>query len=527
MTLTVRKEIHYVDRLVDCFEPRPRSIEAMVAVHVQDRGDAIAIVDGKRQLSYRQLNDQAARLAGALRAKGLERGDRVAMILENRIEFVLVLLACAKLGAIAVPMGTRLRRPEIEYICQNSGARVLIHETALTGQVPDRDQIENINLILDVGDDASGSFSAFQEGGDPVEPVALHEDDPLCIMYTSGTTGRPKGAVISHFGFVHSCLHWVDRLHLPAGVSTVLVIPASHISGLGGVIMPFLQIGGRIILMRNFKAAVFLETMAQTEAEHALLVPAMYNLCLRQPEFVSVDLSKWRWAIYGGAPMPEPTIKRFAELLPDLQMCNAYGATETTSPVTIMHPGDGVRRSESIGHVVRCGDVRILDEDGKEVPKGASGELFIAGPMVVAGYWQNEAANAASFVSGYWRSGDIGSIDADGFVQIFDRKKDMINRGGYKVYPAEVENVLADHPAIVEVAVIGIADEVLGERVVAFTQTNADIDVTAVREFCGDRLADYKHPDFVFSEKSPLPRNANGKLQKDVLRQRLKELLPS
>jgi acyl-CoA synthetase (AMP-forming)/AMP-acid ligase II len=525
MKEAIRKEVHYGQRIFDCYAERPNNIGAMFASAVNRNGTAIALQDGARTLGYRELDAITNTLSASLRSLGVGRGDRVALILDNRFEFIFTILACAKLGAIAVPMGTRLRRPEIEFICRDSGAKVLVHEASIAEFIPDRATLPELQHRFAVSDESSnaGSFADLLARPSRIDAIDVDEDAPICIMYTSGTTGKPKGAIITHLGLVHSCLHWVHRLGLQQGISTALAIPASHIAGLAGVVLPILSVAGRIILVRNFKAATLLQLMSSERIEHALLVPTMYNLCLLDPTFGASDLSSWRWGVYGGAPMPPATIRRFSELLPDLQMCNAYGATETTSPATIMFPGRGMERSDSIGHSVACGDIRIMDGHGREVARGETGELYIAGPMVVPGYWRNDEANRTSFVCGYWRSGDIGSIDEEGFVQIFDRKKDMIIRGGYKIYPAEVENVLIDHPSIIEAAVIGRADEVLGERVVAFVQKDdGPLTSDEVRSFCREHLADYKIPDHIEFSNLPLPRNANGKLQKDVLRARLK-----
>jgi long-chain acyl-CoA synthetase len=526
MAPRIRKEVHYGDRVVDCYEERHASVQALVAAAVASAGDRVAVEDGELLLTYDALESRVARLAGAFRARGVASGDRVAIILDNRAEFVITLLACVRLNAIAVPMGTRLRGPEIAFICRDSEPRLVIHEAALAGQLPGDAAMPGLARVAVAGDPAAAdSFERLMAEAEPVDPAPVAEDDPFCIMYTSGTTGRPKGAVITHLGVVHSCMHWVERLGLTEGISTLLVIPVSHVSGLAGVLMPLLHLGGRIIMMRTFKAAALVDIMAAKRVEHALLVPAMYNLCLRDEAILEADLGAWRWAVYGGAPMPEPTIRRFAEILPRLHMCNAYGATETSSPVTIMAPGKGLERSDSIGRTVACGDVRVMDEAGREVPPGQSGELFIAGPMVVPGYWRNEEATRAGFASGYWRSGDIGSIDDEGYVRIFDRKRDMIIRGGYKVFPAEVENVLCDHPGVVEAAVIGAPDEVLGEIVVAFVQSAADgVEADALTRFCAERMADYKVPDRLRIRTEPLPRNANGKLQKDELRREIPDL---
>jgi acyl-CoA synthetase (AMP-forming)/AMP-acid ligase II len=245
----------------------------------------------------------------------------------------------------------------------------------------------------------------------------------------------------------------------------------------------------------------------------------MYGLCLLEPDLASFDLSHWRLGVYGSAPMPEPTIRRFSEAVPHTRHVQRLWRHGDDLAGYHHAPGEGLDQSDSIGKTVPCGEIRVMDDSCREVSPGDLGELWIRGPMVVPGYWNNPAATEASFVCGFWRSGDIGSVDEAGFVRIADRKKDMINRGGYKIFPAEVENVLCDHADIVEAAVIGRPDEILGERAVAFVRASrGGISESEVRSFCSARLADYKVPDRIFIDTEPLPRNANGKLQKDILR---------
>lgn len=238
------------------------------------------------------------------------------------------------------------------------------------------------------------------------------------------------------------------------------------------------------------------------------------------PDLERNDLSAWRIGCFGGAPMPEATIARLDALLPNMVLVNAYGATETTSPTTIMPPGLNPSHPDSIGQVVPCGRVEIRDDTGRLLGPGETGELWISGPMVVSGYWNRDGANRDSFVDGAWRSGDIGTIDADGFVKVFDRLKDMVIRAGYKVFSAEVENAMNFHPEIVETAVVGRPDPVLGERVHAFVRPveGSTLNAQALRAFCAERMADYKVPETFTLSPEPLPRNANGKLQKSALR---------
>jgi acyl-CoA synthetase (AMP-forming)/AMP-acid ligase II len=300
---------------------------------------------------------------------------------------------------------------------------------------------------------------------------------------------------------------------------SVLAVPASHVTGLVAILWSMLGVGGSALLMREFRGHDFMALAARERMTHTLVVPAIYNLLLRHREFERHDLSAWRVGGFGGAPMPEGTIRMLAEELPGLTLANAYGATETTSPTTIMPLGLQAANLDSVGIVVPCGDVRVMDDDGREVPRGEEGELWIGGPMVVPGYWDNPEATAREFVGGYWKSGDLGSVDADGFVRILDRKKDMVNRGGYKVFSAEVESVLSLHPAVVESAIVARPDPVLGEKVEAFVvQREPGTSAAELRAHCARQLADYKVPDFFTFREEPLPRNANGKILKRALR---------
>ena len=542
-TPRMRKEQHW-DRVVQCYAERPRSLDAMFRATVARSPLAEAVVDGSTRLTYAELDRRVDRVCAGLAARGVKAGDRVAMILDNRFEAVVALLAILRLGAIVMPIGTRLRKPVIAYILADAEPVALIHEASLSGELPEGG-FPAMDMRFSVGGEVQAQATT---GGtrrplfadlanscaSAPPPIEIAEEDLFGILYTSGTTGRPKGAMLTHFGAVHSCLHWVEVSHLGQDETTVLCIPWTHVSGLCGVLLPFLHVGGRLVLMAAFDKRKFLETASAERATHALLVPAMYGLCLLDPELPSFDLSSWRLGIFGGAPMPEPTIRRFAQAVPHLVLCNAYGATETTSPATIMPPGHGMDHPDSIGKVVPCGEIRVMDDAGRELPPGQDGEFWIAGPMVVPGYWRNDEANRKSFTGGFWKSGDIGSVDAEGFVRIADRKKDMISRGGFKVYPAEVENTLCEMQGVVEAAVVGRHDEIMGEYVVAFlnvrpsgdVNANALPDEAAIRAFCRERMADYKVPARILIASEPLPRNANGKIQKDPLRQRASQLPP-
>lgn len=510
--IRIRHEAHFGERVVRCFADRSPDLRRLFEASARARPDAEALVDRDGRWTYRELAVEADRVAAGLSALGVSPGDRLALLVGNRAEFVFAVLGALRLGAIAVPMGTRLQTPEIAYILAHCGATALVHDAELADRLP----------APGATPDLRHRFVEAPRGDAVAPPPPVREEDTAFILYTSGTTGRPKGAMLTHFNVVHSALHFCHCMNLAPGERSVLAVPASHVTGLVAIIVTMWQAGGATVLMPEFKADAFLALAARERATHTILVPAMYNLCLLQPGFERHDLSSWRIGGYGGAPMAQATIESLAGRLPGLGLINAYGATETTSPATMLPAVLTPRRPDSVGLELPCADVLVMSAEGREVPHGDAGELWIRGPMVVPGYWNDPEATRASFTAGFWRSGDVGSIDRKGFVRVFDRIKDMINRGGYKVFSVEVENVLVGHPGVLESAVVGKPCPVLGERVHAFvSRRDPSLDAAALAAFCTERLADYKVPESFTLLDEPLPRNANGKLLKRTLRERV------
>jgi O-succinylbenzoic acid--CoA ligase len=523
-SIAIRNEAHFGDRVVRCFTDRPAHSYDIFARTLAAHPDNEALVAGDTRLTYRQLAAESDAVAGGLAAAGVKAGDRVGMLLGNRIEFVSTLLACLRLGAICVPLGTRLQTPEIAYILDHAGTCLLVHEADLADRLPGATDLPQLRHRYAAGGSAAGSlpFDTLRQAGAPPAFAAPAEEATGVILYTSGTTGRPKGAMLAHINIVHSALHFQYCMGLGPDDRSLLAVPASHVTGLIAIIVTAWQGGGAVIMVPEFKARDFLPLAAREKLTHTIMVPAMYNLCLLQPDFDRHDLSSWRVGGYGGAPMPQATIAALAQKLPQLGLMNAYGATETTSPTTMMPPAMSATHSDSVGLEAPCAEVIVVDADGREVPPGEAGEIWIRGPMVVPGYWANPEATQQNFTAGFWHSGDIGSIDADGFVRVFDRVKDMINRGGYKIFSVEVENVLSHHPGVLESAIIARPCPVLGERVHAFVaRKDAALTETALKDFCASRLADYKVPETFTLLDEPLPRNANGKLLKRALREQL------
>ena len=525
----MRLESHYGDRVVRCFAKRPPSLHALLAQSTALHPQREALVCDDIRLTWAQLQRQSACLAAGLAQRGIRPGDRVAMLIGNRVEFVTTLFAIAHLGAIAVPISIREQTPGLAYMINDCSAAMIVHESDLADRLPACDAIPSVHTRVSF-DACEGSFE-YQEmlaEAPHTAPATVQEEDIAVIMYTSGTTGNPKGATLTHLGMVHSTLHYVLAMGLTEKDTSVAAVPLSHVTGLVALVATMAHCGARLVIMPAFKAAEFLVLAAREKMTHTLMVPAMYNLCLLQSDFDRHDMSAWRVGAYGGAPMPVATITALAQKIPGLTLMNCYGSTETTSPTTLMPQGETARHSDTVGKCLACAEVAVFDDDGHEVPRGQLGEIWIRGPLVVKDYWGNPGATASNFTGGYWHSGDIGSIDAEGYVKVVDRKKDMINRGGYKIYTIEVENVLYSHPQVLECAVVAKPCPVLGERVHAFIALReGEITGQALKEYCATRLSDYKVPESYSISSTPLPRNANGKLVKRALRDQIIALAAS
>ncbi|MDQ4059902.1 MAG: acyl--CoA ligase, partial [Pseudomonadota bacterium] len=501
------------------------SVHALLTQAASRNPTGEALVCQGERLTWTEVLERSGQVAAGLARRGVQAADRVALLVGNRLKFVLAVFGAARLGAISVPLGIRQQTPEIAYALNDCGARLLICEADLVERLPPAAEVPSLqHRVVVAGREGGEGFDALL--GDPsdlaADPASVGEEDTAFILYTSGTTGRPKGAMLTHLNVVHSAMVYEHCMGLSERDRSIVTVPLAHVTGLVAGVAALARCVGTLIILPAFKAADFLRLAAQERMTHTILVPAMYNLCLLQPDFESYDLATWRLGGYGGAPMPPSTIARLAEKLPGLLLMNAYGATETTSPTTLMPPAYTATRADSVGKPVPGATVIVVDDAGRELPRGEAGEIWIHGPSVVKGYWNNPAATAETFTGGFWHSGDIGTIDEEGFVRVLDRKKDMINRGGHKIYTTEVESVLVGHPDVVECAVVAIPCPVLGERVHAFVvPRDVGIRVDAMRAYCAERLSDYKVPESFTLRSDPLPRNANGKVIKRALRDEL------
>ncbi|MBO0678570.1 long-chain-fatty-acid--CoA ligase [Mycolicibacterium sp. S2-37] len=483
-----------------------------------------------RTTTWGELQERVTKLAGALSRRGVGFGERVLILMLNRTEFIESFLAVNKLGAIAVPVNFRMTPPEIAFLVSDCAARVVITESVLAPvatAVRDLDStLETVIVAGGVSDDGVlGYDDLIAEPGLDAEPVDIPNDAPALIMYTSGTTGRPKGAVLTHVNLAGQAMTFLftNGADLNHDVGFIGV-PLFHIAGIGNTIVGLL-LGRPTVLypLGAFDPGALLDVLAEEKVTGIFLVPAQWQAVCAAQRASPRDL-KLRVLSWGAAPASDTLLRDMAETFPGTQILAAFGQTEM-SPVTCMLLGeDALRKLGSVGKVIPTVAARVVDEDMNDVPIGQVGEIVYRAPTLMAGYWNNPKATAEAFAGGWFHSGDLVRQDDEGYIWVVDRKKDMIISGGENIYCAEVENVLAAHPSIAEVAVIGRADEKWGEVPVAVAALRTDTGGPALTlhdldGFLTERLARYKHPK-ALEVVDALPRNPAGKVLKTELRQR-------
>jgi long-chain acyl-CoA synthetase len=521
----LRTELHFGSRVLQCYPDRPTTITQMLSDAAVRNGDGLAFIDGECRMTWLETQLRVEQVARGLAERGVLAGDRVALWLHNCVEFPIALLAVLRLGAVAVPISHRSRAKELHHQLNDSGAVALIFQSELAEHAPTAANAPALRWRVSVTCDSPASdFQNLTNSGARIPDREPDEDDLAMIIYTSGTTGAAKGAMISHFNMVHAAMTYETCMQLTAQDCSLISVPMSHVTGIAALIMTSLRCASRLVIQRVFKAIDFLALAAREGMTHTVMVPAMYNLCSLQPNFALYDLSNWRVGGFGGAPMPPATIRWISDSLPGLRLMNCYGATETVSAIAIMPHTETSKWADRVGIATPGTYLLIMDGGGRECGANVEGEVWIRGPTVASGYWNNKAATEKEFADGYWRSGDIGSMSEEGFLGIHDRIKDMINRAGYKIYTTEVESVLTEHPLVAECAVVAKPCPVLGERVHAFISLKPSSRVTSedLSAFCELRLSDYKVPESFSFSSEPLPRNANGKVMKQLLRQNLR-----
>jgi fatty-acyl-CoA synthase len=491
---------------------RNQGIGSWTARRARMSPDRTAVVADGREWTYRQLHLRSTRFAHALARLGITGGDRVAFLGPNHPAFLEIMFGTGMLGAIFVPLNARLAPAELSYILGDSGTAVLVHtpEHAATAE-------KLRSVVAHVFDlDAYETLLADAPEEDLDEPV--DQDDIALIMYTSGTTGRPKGAALTHANISWNSFNLLIDVDLASDEMTLVNAPMFHVAALNQTALPTLLKGGTLVLMAAFDPARTLEVIAARRVTYLFGVPAMFQVIAAAPEWAAADLSSVRTMICGGAPVPEQVITTYQAR--GLTFLQGYGLTEAAPSATFLRTAESRRKVGSAGTQCFFTDVRVVDSDGADVAPGEPGEVLLHGPNVMHGYWNKPAETEAVLSADGWlRTGDVAVTDEDGFLYLRDRIKDLIISGGENIYPAEVEDAIHQHPAVADCAVIGVADERWGEvgRAVVVPREGVAVEPDELRTFLTGRIARFKVPaSVVFAEA--LPRTASGKLLKSQLR---------
>lgn len=499
------------------------NLSQIIEKHVKRIPNKLAVISETMEYTWVEFNRQVNKMGNALMKLGVRKGDRVALCLPNSPEYLVTYFAIVKVGATAVPFNIMFKSPEILYIVNNSEAKLII---GLAGETMNkvleiRDQIPLLEKVVVVGKssiDGAILYEQILEGeSEELKQVDCDPDDIVTILYTSGTTGQPKGAMLTHSNFYDNAeLNGCYVLMVSDQDRFLTGTPFCHIFFVLTVLGPMYK-GATIVTMARFFPDKALELMSKSKTTHFAGVPTMYiymlQTYLEDPQ--KYDLQAWRFAQSAGAAMPAEYISKVVKTF-NVGFCECYGSTETSSTCTYGRLDHG--KPGSIGLPADTWEVIISDNQNHPTAQGEVGEIVVKGPGLFKGYWKMPQATSEVFTNGWFHTGDLGKVDEDGYLYIVDRKKDMIISGGYNVYPREVEEVLYTHPAILEVAVIGVRDDVKGEipKSIVTLRPGFQADETEIIAFCKERMAAYKVPRMV-EFKLELPKNATGKILKRIL----------
>ncbi|WP_454644635.1 acyl-CoA synthetase [Bradyrhizobium liaoningense] len=501
--------------------PNPQAMGEWFMRRASVSADRPAITFQGTTWSFSDLRDRVVATANALHREGVRKGDRVGILTINRPDILVILFAAARLGAIVVPVNFRLTAPELRYVVCDAEIHTLIvgpeHVDIIQTIVPELPcknyvQFGRAEISWPNFDDWIG------ERGQSAPAVSIDDSDVCAILYTSGTTGSPKGAMITHSNVWTNNLNWVLAFGITDQDVMLSVAPMFHAGGLFAAVLASLMLGGHVVLQSQFISDDFLNAIRDRRVTLSFGVPTMILALTQSAGFEAMDFSALRYFIVGGAPSPESLLRICTRR--SIPVSHAYGMTEATSVATILETSLALDKVGSVGRAVMLGDMRLVDGNGAVVTAPhQKAEVHVRGGHIFAGYWRKPEATSAAFVDGWFASGDVGYLDEDGYLYICDRLKDMIISGGENIYPAEIESILLEHPNVVNAAVVGAPDEKWGETVVAAVvlRPGATMGVEELREFCGPRLARYKLPRFVHV-MAELPLNGAGKILKTEIR---------
>lgn len=501
-------------------DPRSSTVDDLVRRSARRYPDRTALLFADRSWTYRELDDAVSRAAAALLSRGMARGDRVAAYGRNSDAYLIGFLGAARAGLVHVPINYALTGGELAYLLEQSGTSLVLVDPLLLPELGKLDSAPD-HLLLHGGDGSLLELAC--AGAVPVIDADVADTDLCQLIYTSGTTARPKGAMMTHRAYLHEYTSVIVELGAKPTDVMLQAMPLYHTAQLHAFMMPWLAVGACSHLLETPDIAVMLEMIETHRVDSMFLAPTVWVPLSQHPDFATRDLSSLRKAFYGASVMPGPVLTRLQEALPDLGFYNCFGQTEIAPLATVLRPEEHAARPESCGRPVLFVEMRVINPDGTDVAPGEVGEVVYRSPQLCLGYWEKPQETAEAFEGGWFHSGDLVRIDAEGYITVVDRIKDVINTGGVLVASREVEDCIYLHPAVAEAAVIAIPDPRWIEAVTAVVRLRPGMTASAeeIIAHTKEHLAGYKVPKAVHFV-TELPRNASGKLLKRVLRDQLR-----
>lgn len=495
-------------------DPRTSTVDGIIRRSARAFPDRIALTFQDRTWTYREFDDAVSRAAAFLMGHGLDRGDRVAAFGKNSDAYVIAFLACARVGLVHVPLNYNLTGAELDYLIAQSGSTVALADPALAATLG---AVKAAPRVVLLRDGAGSLLEAATHGRVPDIDVPVGDDDLVQLLYTSGTTSKPKGAMMTHRALIHQYVGALVALDLAADDNPLHVMPLYHSAQMHVFLLPWLSIGARNTLLETSDVAEILTRIGRDGHRAFFAAPTLWVALTNHPAFADADLVGLGKAYYGASIMPGPIVERLQGKIPGLALYNCFGQSEMGPLCTVLGPRDHATRPQSAGLPILFTELRVVDGDGQDVPTGQLGEVVYRSPQLCLGYWDKPEETAEAFRDGWFHSGDLVTMDEQGYITVVDRIKDVINTGGVLVASREVEDVLFTHPAVAEVAVISTPDEKWVEAVTAVVVAKADVSEEELVAHVRTRLASFKVPKSVrFVDE--LPRNASGKILKRELR---------
>lgn len=495
------------------------NLDAAVRYHAGQQPDRIAMVYEGSRISYGALAARVEALAGMLHARGVGRGTIVALLMKNSSSFIELAVAISRVGAVLLPINYRLALDEVNYILNHAGASLLFADEEFASLSAG---FANTVLLDDAAQRDSGKLVPKGTAAAPALDPPATPDDLLRLMYTSGTTDRPKGVTHTYGNYYWKCLDHILALQLTGNDLLLVCGPLYHVGAFDLPGLALFMVGGMLVVLREFDPDQALQAIATERLTGAWMAPVMFGRLLTCEARKKLNLDSLMWMIGGGERTPEERIRQFSSLFPRGRYIDAYGLTESCSGDTMMRPGWEIKKIGSTGPALAHVQMRICDDQGNTLPAGTNGEVCLRGPKITKGYWKDPGRTKAAFHGDWFRTGDVGNMDEDGFLYLTDRKKDMIISGAENIASSEVERVLYALPQVAEAAVIGLPDEKWGERVVAVVVLKPGTSLTKeeLDQHCKPLLAGFKSPRQLVIRDN-LPRNPSGKILKRVLRDEL------